>query len=417
VFSDLERLLDQVTPLYKARIEDLAPQPRVVLDALALHWDPATAAQLAETTGLATPAVSAQLDRLLKMGLLEKAPVSTSRRTAFQLGERFFNIWYLMRHGPRRQRTRLRWLTGFLRGFYTPAQLHERGKALLQQADGGAGHHDYALALSDAVNEPGLRYLLGAEARQRMEAFALAHGQRLEDLTDPDDLPQPQTAAEWYGMGWWLQTELGRFEDAEQAYRRAIEIDPEFASPWNNLGNLLTNHLNRPDEGEQAYRRAIEIDPSDTFASGNLAYLLATQEDRQAELDTLLPALLPRLRVHAAALLAAYRALAQDNFGTAAEHLGEALDSEDPGLLSAHQDDVLRVLRLAAARGYGERLLAWMDARGLGDRYWPLRAAFDAYLHGEERLLDVNPEVRVAARQLFEWLDRIAKSPSKRGHK
>ncbi|MBL8253695.1 MAG: ATP-binding protein, partial [Candidatus Competibacter sp.] len=31
VFSDLERLLDQVTVLYKARVEDLAPQARVVL--------------------------------------------------------------------------------------------------------------------------------------------------------------------------------------------------------------------------------------------------------------------------------------------------------------------------------------------------------------------------------------------------
>ncbi|MCP5353288.1 MAG: tetratricopeptide repeat protein [Chromatiales bacterium] len=582
VFSDLERLLDQVTPLYKARIEDLAPQPRVVLDALALHWDPATAAQLAELTGLATPAVSAQLDRLLKSGLLEKVPVSASKRTAFQLGERFFNIWYLMRHGPRRQRTRLRWLTGFLRGFYTPEQLRARGKSLLQQADGSHLHYDYTLAMSDAVDDSGLRYLLGAEGRKGMEAYALANGKRLEDLTDPDDLPQPQTAVDWYNMGWWLHTQLERYDeaeqayrraieidpkyaypwnglgnlladhrnrpdeaeqayrraieidpefvwpwnnlgivlvddlnrpdeaeqayrraieidpkdawpwnglgnllmshlnrpgeaeqayrraieidpefawpwnglgillvdhlnrpdDAEQAYRRAIEIDPEFAPPWNNLGNLLmddlnrpeeaeqayrraieidpefappwnglgsllADHRNRPDEAEQAYRRAIEIDPGYTAPMVNLAFLLATQPARQAELDALLSDLLPQLPPYAAALLSAYLALAQDNFGAAAAQFGAALDSEDPALFSTHQDDVLRVLRLAAARGYGDRLLTWLDDHGLGDRYWPLRAAFDAYLHGEDRLLDVNPEVRTAAKRLLAWLNRV----------
>ncbi len=47
VFSDLERLLDQVTVLYKARVEDLPPQARVILDAVALAWNPILAADVA----------------------------------------------------------------------------------------------------------------------------------------------------------------------------------------------------------------------------------------------------------------------------------------------------------------------------------------------------------------------------------
>lgn len=652
VFRDLERLLDQVTPLYKARIEDLAPQARLVLDALALHWDPATAARLSDASGLTTSTVSSQLERLRKLGLLEKVTVSTSKRAAFQLGERFFNIWYLMRHGPRRQRTRLRWLTGFLQGFYTPEQLRERGKALLLQRESAAGHHDYILALSEAVNDPGLRNLLGMEGRKSMEKYARDHDKRLEDLTDPDDLPQPKTAQDWFGMGWWLHEELeryeeaervyrlvidiqpwfspvwnnlanllmektNRFKEAEQAYRRAIEIDSKSSHPWNGLGNLLMDHLNRPQEAEhayrraielnpkaaypwnglgnllmehlnrpkeaeqafrhaieldskynqpwnglgnllstylnrpeeaerayrcaikfdakcaipwnglgnllkdyldrpeeaeqayrraieldskysqpwnglgellrihlnyfdeseqayrqaikldsknieawnglgellrihtnrmeeaeqayrraieldpkyahpwnnlanllmdhlecfekaeQAYRRAIELDPEDKVPRANLAFLLCRQKSRFHEGEILVEQLLNQLPSYAAALLQACCALAQDNFGKAVIAYGEALDSEDPALLSIYQDDVLYFLRFAAKRGYGDRLLGWMDERGLGDRYWPLRAAFDAYLHGEERLLDVNPEVRSAARRLFTWLDRI----------
>ncbi len=53
VFGDLEQLLDRVTPLYKARFEELSPQMQVVAGAMANHWDPIAARQLAEATGLA----------------------------------------------------------------------------------------------------------------------------------------------------------------------------------------------------------------------------------------------------------------------------------------------------------------------------------------------------------------------------
>ncbi len=52
--------------LYKARVEDFASQARVVLDAVALAWNPITAADVAAATALDTSAVSTQLDRLQK---------------------------------------------------------------------------------------------------------------------------------------------------------------------------------------------------------------------------------------------------------------------------------------------------------------------------------------------------------------
>lgn len=97
--------------------------------------------------------------------------------------------------------------------------------------------------------------------------------------------------------------------------------------------------------------------------------------------------------------------MTNDNFGEASEALEAAFSTDVGKLFDTYRGFVLLVLRLAARRGLGDKLLAWLDERGLGDRYWPLRAAFDAYLHGEERLLDVNPEVRGAARHLFDQLD------------
>ncbi len=113
VRSDLERLLDQCTPLYKARFESLPAQAQQVVDALAIHWDPITAGELAGRLRLETNAVSSQLNRLSQQGVVEKVIYHPSNKTGFQIAERFFNIWYLMR-ASRRMRRRLIWLVEFL---------------------------------------------------------------------------------------------------------------------------------------------------------------------------------------------------------------------------------------------------------------------------------------------------------------
>lgn len=112
VRSDLEGLLDKVTPLYKARFEELPEQAQQVVDALAIHWHPATANLLAGKLAWEVNTVSAQLNRLTNLGVIEKVKAYGSKRAAFQISERFFNIWYLMR-ASRRLRRKLVWLIHF----------------------------------------------------------------------------------------------------------------------------------------------------------------------------------------------------------------------------------------------------------------------------------------------------------------
>lgn len=121
--ADLKLLLDLMTPLYKARMENLADQPRKLLAHVMERWAPVAAAELAEASGIPATTVSGQLSRLEAEGLIEKAKLPGRRRAGYQIAERFFNIWYLMRYTPRRVRQGLTWLVEFMRLWYSANEL------------------------------------------------------------------------------------------------------------------------------------------------------------------------------------------------------------------------------------------------------------------------------------------------------
>jgi tetratricopeptide (TPR) repeat protein len=149
--ADLEILLDQVTPYYKARIEEYpTPQQRAVIDAIALHWDPITTRVLAKTTGVVATTLSPLLAKLRKDGLIESVATSGAY-DAHQLVERFLNIWYLMRHGTRRTKQRMRWLVAFLSNFYSRSDLVGIADRMRSCGAIAKWHPDYALAFDEAL--------------------------------------------------------------------------------------------------------------------------------------------------------------------------------------------------------------------------------------------------------------------------
>ncbi|EGV33436.1 Tetratricopeptide TPR_1 repeat-containing protein [Thiorhodococcus drewsii AZ1] len=159
VRSDLEGLLDRVTPLYKARFEELPERGQQLVDALALHWDPASARQLADRLGWGVNLVSAQLDRLQVQGVVEKTAPYQGKRALFQLAERFFNIWYLMR-ASRRVRRRLAWLVRFLRMWFSTQELDAHARSQLARRRANARDAEYSLALAQCVEDAPLRSAL-----------------------------------------------------------------------------------------------------------------------------------------------------------------------------------------------------------------------------------------------------------------
>jgi tetratricopeptide (TPR) repeat protein len=162
--ADLEILLDQVTPYYKARIEEYpTSQQRAVIDAIALHWDPITTRVLAKTTGVVATTLSPLLAKLRKDGLIESVATSGAY-DAHQLVERFLNIWYLMRHGTRRTKQKMRWLVAFLSNFYSRSDLVGIADRMRSCGAIAKWHPNYAYAFDEA--------LLLSNARDGAEKFS-----------------------------------------------------------------------------------------------------------------------------------------------------------------------------------------------------------------------------------------------------
>lgn len=193
-FADLQNLLDRVTPLYKARIEELAEQQQVVVSAVADRWAPITARALSETTGLPMASISAQLDRLEKTGFVDKVEIFDQSSAGYQIAERFFNIWFLMRSASRRQHRMVGFLVRFIESFYEAKDRLRLARDLMNERRFSPDRLQFARALAqtlDSIDKDELARHLELYALRQKEAEAR---RKLEEVIDFSQLP-PATVA------------------------------------------------------------------------------------------------------------------------------------------------------------------------------------------------------------------------------
>jgi tetratricopeptide (TPR) repeat protein len=78
-----------------------------------------------------------------------------------------------------------------------------------------------------------------------------------------------------------IDTEVGKVEEAIQAYQKAANLAPERIFPWNDLGNL-NGKLDRYDDARAAFQEAIEHNPKDPVSwngLGDVYHKLGRNED------------------------------------------------------------------------------------------------------------------------------------------
>jgi tetratricopeptide (TPR) repeat protein len=124
--TDLELILDEVTTLYKHRLDDLTPAQRAVVDKIAFAWDAISDTELSELMRIDLSQIAQTLKELEQYRIIHKVALPTEQHL-YLLQERFFNIWYLMRLGRAEAKQKVIWLVRFMEAWFANSeQLHER---------------------------------------------------------------------------------------------------------------------------------------------------------------------------------------------------------------------------------------------------------------------------------------------------
>jgi tetratricopeptide (TPR) repeat protein len=85
-------------------------------------------------------------------------------------------------------------------------------------------------------------------------------------------VPPTEHAETWFERASACDDDPAHWEEALEAYRRVVAIDPTYAAAWNNLG-LLLHRTGKYGEAREAYGRALGEDPRCCEAAYNLGSL------------------------------------------------------------------------------------------------------------------------------------------------
>ena len=294
--SDLEKVLDSVTPLYKHRLDNLSNQQQVIVDAVAQAWDAVSTGEIASVTGLEPKKISAQLNLLEKSQLIKKIQTST-KNNLYQLNERFFNIYYLMRAGRKKSRKKVIWLTRFFEMWCDEKTLKERVLkhiAALKENKLSDKHTFYiGQALASAPIDMELQHKLLSESRKNLELKNSSYCKELipshieilntvENKLRNNDLKSAakilsedgiESSAVSFIIGNTFYEKLHNKAKAKEYYEKAIEKG--HVDAINNLAVLYANEYKDKEKAKEYYELAIE--KGVVGAIYNLALLYANE--------------------------------------------------------------------------------------------------------------------------------------------
>ena len=307
----LEKLLDEVTPYFKSKVESLPAQQRKILDQIARVSsrtnEGLTPTEIAGAVRLTSNQVSAQLKRLSDDGYVRAANLR-GRSSYYTLSEPLYAIWHQMRFG-RDARERMQWLVNFLKVWYDAKEvgpestrLESRfreflGAGRMREARDALDHRFY---LAEAMDDSPVRAsTIDGVVRGYLE---LKDKETLKDVLNPATLASlpDETLKLLYEAGCISEKVLhlpkavtsasnearqeaeflaaiaqgvssgksGRTNEALEYFDQAIKIKLDDALAWNNRGVAL-GKLGRHEEAIADYSRAIEINPNDTDAWSN----------------------------------------------------------------------------------------------------------------------------------------------------
>lgn len=236
-FEDLEQLIDEQTPYFKSRIEELPTQSRKVFHCLAEEWSPMLAREVSAAARLSSSHTSAQLKQLVDKGYAKEVRSDREKRVRYEVADRFYNIYFLLRFSRRGYR-RLKLLVAFLNDLFGPVPMRSMYLATLEKLSSGVSKDEEAPELLGVLipyvaNDSGFSeredwlnkaFNLIINANVLAGANVSAFGEMVRDLSR-----QYQLGLDYFSDEVCRGIELlqsGRFMEAETEFREAIRQEP-----------------------------------------------------------------------------------------------------------------------------------------------------------------------------------------------
>lgn len=95
----------------------------------------------------------------------------------------------------------------------------------------------------------------------------------------------PNAAYVWARLGDLLNERLARFDDAVVAYRRAVELEPTQEMAWIRLGAVLQQELGRQEQAEEALKKAVELNPDSAHLLLHLGQVLQANLSKRSDAE------------------------------------------------------------------------------------------------------------------------------------
>ena len=258
-FEDLERLIDEQTPYFKANIEALPIQARGVFHCLAEAWAPMQTKEVSAAAKLSSSHTSAQLRQLKEKGYVREIHLRDEKRARYEVADRFYNIYYVLRFS-RSGRERLARLVGFLHDLFGATALRSLYpttlEALRTRDVPTAELTDWLVVLAGYVGRD-------TEYSKRREWWLKAVDLIFEKGVDLDALEQVEAAFDTRSP---ISEELaaairgvklalhGDLPDAETAFCELTDKSPNNPAGWMGL-TLTTDDPELLDSAIMALRR------------------------------------------------------------------------------------------------------------------------------------------------------------------
>jgi tetratricopeptide (TPR) repeat protein len=258
------RMMDDLTPYYQARMEQLSPQQRKIIDLLCNLRGAVPVKEIAKRCFISSQTASGQLRDLRERGYVESTPVG--RDAYYELAEPLMRLALEVKS----QRSgHIRLFVDFLRHWYARTELvdllaHAPAESVLERE---YLHQVLSEENADAAT-PHVQKLLG----EINEPVSLGDWKQVFPIAE--QLVQARgSVVDWSLLSQCL-TGLGRHQEALAVSEKALNVDDSFSSAWIARAIAMSG-LNRNAEALDAMSRAFACQQmGDAYMYGLHAVLL-----------------------------------------------------------------------------------------------------------------------------------------------